>query len=77
MEPVLLGKRWKSVPHCSQRSDVARAGLCKDDAGGERGWTVHLDEAGLLEDYCVIGDEKTVDGVDARPSEDTPGRYLE
>lgn len=56
---------------------MARAGLCKDDAGGERGWTVHLDEAGLLEDYCVIGDEKTVDGVDARPSEDTPGRYLE
>lgn len=38
---------------------------------------VHLDEAGLLEDYCVIGDEKTGGGVDARPSEDTLGRYLE
>lgn len=42
MEPVLLGKQWKSIPHCSQRSDVARAGLYKDDAGGERGWTVSI-----------------------------------
>lgn len=38
---------------------------------------VQMDEAGLLEDCCVVGDEKTVDGVDVRPSEDTPGRHLE
>lgn len=51
---------------------MARAGLYKDHAGGERGWTRSIQ----TRQNCGQG-QKMVDGTDARPSEDTPGRYLE